>query len=109
MKQEFELDQYARDSLTLFIGKILKYFNDDNEQQSQLFDELRNTLTEEDLDQLSLTYDFIDDCRTYEIIDSKQMKLDIPILKKALKFCKEHNMQEDYWELHSVIETILNY
>ena len=35
--KEFELDQYARDALTLFIGYILDYFETDKNQNAGKF------------------------------------------------------------------------
>lgn len=108
MKQSFELEQYARDSLTLFIGRVLGYFDSSEEQYDNFF-ALRELLTREERDQLTLTYTFLDDCFTYTIINSRQMKDDIPVLKKILSYCEKHNMFEDDWDLMSVAETILKY
>lgn len=104
---KFELDQYARDALTLFIGKLLGYY--DIEEQSKQFDELRNSLTEEELEQLTITFEFLDDCFNYKTVNNHQLKNDLPVLKKILRFCNDHDMYDDDWDLIDVAETILNY
>ena len=106
--KKFELDQYARDSLTLFIGRVLGYFDSSEEQYNNFF-VLRELLTREEREQLTLTYTFLDDCFTYTKINSLQMKEDIPILKKILSYCEKHNMYEGDWDLMNVAETILKY
>lgn len=107
-QNKFELHQYERDALSLFIGKIVQYyFPEKNEVKA--FKELRKELTEEELEQLSLTYDFLDDCFTYKTIKSHQLKNDMPVLKKVLKWADEHEMFENDWNLGSVAEVILNY
>ena len=108
MKQTFELDQYARDSLTLFIGRVLGYFDSSEEQYDNFF-ALRELLTREEREQLTLTYEFLDNCLTYSTIKSQEMKEDIPVLKKILSYCEKHNIFEDDGDLISVAETILKY
>ena len=107
MKQTFELDQYARDALTLFIGYVLDYFETD--KNNDLFYELRNSLTKAERAQLILTYEFLSDSFVYREVKSQQLEDDMLVLKKILKFCSDHDMFDDDWDLMAVTETILNY
>ena len=107
-KEKFELDQYARDALTSFIGKVVRYFIPDK-KDAVAFKQLRKKLTADDMNQLILAYEFLDDCFTYKTIKSSQLKVDMPVLKKTFQWAYDHNMLGDDWDLISAVELILDY
>lgn len=107
-QKSFELNQYHRDALTSFIGKVVKYFIPEDDEIEK-FKQLEDALTADDINQLILVYEFLDDCFTYRMIKSSQLKVDMPVLKKMLKFADEHDMFNEDWDLIDAAEMILEY
>lgn len=107
-KNQFELNQYERDALAVFIGHVVRFYLPVKEV-ANLLKELQATLTTDEINQLVLTYDFLEDRVTYPVVKSHQMKTDMPILKKILKWVDEHEMFDDNLDLIDAAEKILNY
>lgn len=107
-----EFDQYARDAMAPFLGKVIRYFVP-KEKEFEQYKELRKQLTADDMNQLIIAYEIFDDCQINETLKFSRLEYAIPgiisVLKKTFKFAYEHKMLGEDWDLISVAEAILDY
>ena len=93
----FTLEKYERMALADFVGILCGNIGEDSERKP--YKALIDSLTPEEMKQLSLCHDCLDDTETYKAVNRNNLKDDIKLLNKVLEWAWERDLMDENWDL----------
>lgn len=102
----FTLDDGERDALETLIGTLCGSLGDEEDEQE--VKPIKDELSNDEINQLSDLYDFLDDTETYKKVNRNNIKDDIPLIIKIYNIMDEKDLLGENWDLIDALEKIAN-
>ena len=102
----FTLDDGERDALGTLIGVLCGSLGDDEDEKE--VKPIKDELSNDEINQLSDLFDFLDDKQTYKKVNRNNIKDDIPLIIKIYNIMYEKDLFGENWDLIDALEKITN-
>ena len=93
----FALTNNERTAILEILGYILERLG--TKDDISMFDDLRNELTNEDIDRLETLYDLFNDTYTYNVINSYLLEPDLDLLIDIFKYIEDKNLWNNNYSI----------
>lgn len=103
-RRNFTFNEHERDALDEILGYITGNIGSDEDIAQ--FNDLVNSFSDEEYEQVNYLYDLISNTETYPKINKSLIKDDIEILQIILRWIDERGLFEDMYELQDILEKI---
>lgn len=99
------ITKYDRDVLSLLCKLITKKIL--IKANAETINELHGVFTDNELDELKNIENILDDYNMYTVIKKSFVKDEMPIFKKIIKYCYEHNILDDNDKLTNILNKMV--
>lgn len=99
------ITKYDRDVLSLLCKLITKKIL--IKANAETINELHVVFTDDELDELKNIENILDDYNMYTVIKKSFVKDEMPIFKKIIKYCYEHNILDDNDKLTNILNKMV--
>lgn len=100
----FTLDDGERDALGTLCGILCGSLGDEEDEED--VKPVKDELSDDEINQLSDLYDFLDDTETYKKVNRNNLKDDIPLIIKIYNIMDEKDLLGENWDLIDALEKI---